>query len=117
MKSFAYALTDKNNINGEDMNDMFTKWLTLITQTDIKDKEIVKKICEEAEIMSAVVDLVKLNEDKMKWLAYERRLDEIRTYDGMVIDLEDARSKLEETDRENQQLREKIKTLEEKKGQ
>ena len=59
---------------------MFTRWLTLITQKAISDKETVKKICTEEEIREAMKTLTRLSQDKVKRQAYQRRQDELYYY-------------------------------------
>ena len=61
--------------------DMFTLWLALITQEKITDKKALSNIYQkEREIMMAVKELSRMSQDKQKWLAYQRRLDEINSH-------------------------------------
>jgi hypothetical protein len=102
MSAFVKALAEANggenakggeNAGGEAMDAMFIKWLALITQKDIKDKDVIKKFAgEEADIMEAVADLARLNEDKIRRYNYERRLDEMRSYNQMIRDIEKYRA-------------------------
>ena len=57
--------------------DMFTKWLTLITQHEIADKDKVRRICSEGEMQEALDALATLSEDKIKRQAYQRRMDQL----------------------------------------
>ena len=64
--------------------DMFTRWLMLITEKEIKDKEAVKRICDEEELMDAVKTLTMLSKDKIRRQAYLRRQDELLSYNNML---------------------------------
>ena len=65
-------------------HDIFTQWLTLITQKDIEDKERVKQICSNKEVKAAVKTLSNMSESKINRQAYQRRLDEIYYNEKMV---------------------------------
>ena len=84
-----------HNNNGTE-NDKFTKWMLLITQKEIEDKTKVKKICEEEEMAMAVEALVKLSKDKIKRQAYQRRLDELHSYNLMLRRSEENQRRAEE---------------------
>ena len=80
--------------------DMFTKWLTLITQSEQRDKEFLKEICKEDEVIAMTVGiLASLSEDEATRLAYSRRQDEITNYYATVQQLEDSLRRAEESDR------------------
>ena len=54
--------------------DMFTKWLTLITQSEQSDKEFLKEICIEDEVIAMALELLaSLSVDEATRLAYLRR--------------------------------------------
>jgi predicted transposase/invertase (TIGR01784 family) len=114
MKAFVEALT-QNSPTGEAMGAMFTNWLALITQEDIEDKEIIKSIIEkEGELMSAVADLARLSDDKVSRRIYERRLDEMRSYNKVMSDLDYYRTQAEESSRMIERLQSIIEQYEQK---
>jgi len=78
--------------------DKFTQWLMVITQKDIKNKRAIKKICSEEEISDAMKTLARLSEDKIKRQAYQRRLDELRSYNHIMRQNEEYRAELANKD-------------------
>jgi len=64
--------------------DRFTSWLTLITQKSIEDAETIRRICEREELKEAVKTQARLSSDNIKRQAYQRRLDELRTYNHVM---------------------------------
>ena len=71
--------------------DMFTKWLTLITQSEQSDKEFLKEICkEDAVIAMALEVLASLSVDEATRLAYIRRKDDVTNYNSTIQLLEDS---------------------------
>ena len=78
MKAFI-KYCEENEGNEADF-DMFTKWLMLITQKEIMNKDAIKRICAEEEFKDAMEELNRLSKDKYEKLAYQRRLDELYTY-------------------------------------
>ncbi|MCL2048237.1 MAG: Rpn family recombination-promoting nuclease/putative transposase [Defluviitaleaceae bacterium] len=81
MKAFVRAINETDGISkGETLDSMLAKWLAVITEKDIKDKGIIRDICEEKEEISMVVStLARLSEDKIA------RLDYLRWQDDVVI--------------------------------
>ena len=79
MKAFVKTINETGSIGKcETQDSMLAKWLAVITEKDIEDKSIIKKICEEQEEIRMVVStLVRLSEDKVTRQAYQRRQDEI----------------------------------------
>ena len=63
--------------DGDGVSEKFMRWLMLITEKEIRDKDAVRKICEEGEIMDAVETLTQLSMDKARRQAYKRRQDQI----------------------------------------
>ena len=58
--------------------DMFTKWLTLITQSEQSDKKYLKEICKEDEVIAMALELLaSLSVDEATRLAYLRRKDDV----------------------------------------
>ena len=79
MKTFVKTINKAGGIGkGETQDAMLAKCLAVITEKDIKDKTIIRNICEEQEeIGMAVSALVRLSEDKVTRQAYQRRQDDI----------------------------------------
>ncbi|MCL2049909.1 MAG: Rpn family recombination-promoting nuclease/putative transposase [Defluviitaleaceae bacterium] len=79
MKAFVRAINETDGIEkGETLDSMLAKWLAVITEKDIKDKGIIRGICEEKEEISMVVStLARLSEDKLVRQAYQRRQDDV----------------------------------------
>ena len=85
MRAFVDEQCDKNSTAFDAGADMFTKWLTLITQKEIADKEILRRMCEEEEVIKMAVEtLARLSEDKIERQAYQRRLDELHSYNLLL---------------------------------
>jgi len=81
MKAFAKAVNKANSISIEDTKEtMFAKWLSIITEKEISNKDIIKNACSEEEILMAVTALQRQSEDKLIRQAYLRRQDEIYFY-------------------------------------
>ena len=64
----------------ETYDDMFTKWLMVITEKEIKDKDRIRNVCEEGAINEAMKTLTRFSSDKIKRLEYQRRQDELYFY-------------------------------------
>jgi predicted transposase/invertase (TIGR01784 family) len=93
MRAFAEAINGKAQTGetAEPMAPMLKKWLALITQAEINDKSIIQQYAEEeADIMEAVAELLRTNEDFYTRYAYERRLDQIAAYNLMKRQAEEA---------------------------
>jgi predicted transposase/invertase (TIGR01784 family) len=69
--------------------DRFTKWLMLITSKAIENKGILEKICAEGEMRDAMDTLVRLSRDKINRQAYQRRLDELNSYNRVLQQIAD----------------------------
>ena len=78
--------------------DKFTQWLMVITQKDIKNKRAIRQICSEEEISDAMKTLARLSEDKIKRQAYQRRLDELRSYNHIIRQNEEYRVQIANKD-------------------
>ena len=64
MKAFAEAVNKANSISIEDTEEiMFAKWLSVITQKEINNKDIIENACSEEEIFMAVSALARQSED------------------------------------------------------
>ena len=105
MKTFAEAVNKANSIGIEDFEEaMFTKWLSVITQKEINNKEIIENACSEEEIFMAVSALARQSGDKVLRQAYQRRKDEIYFQNMNMKELEQAEVEIEKLRKENERL-------------
>ena len=88
MKAFVEHL--EKIVKSETGYDRFTKWLILITQKEIRNKETIREICEEGDIKDAMDALRTLSEDKIKRQAYQRRLDQVYFYNKTMAEKDAA---------------------------
>ena len=90
MKAFVRAINETDGIEkGETLDSMLAKWLAVITEKDIRDKGIIRGICEEEEEIGMVVStLARLSEDKLVRQAYQRRQDDVAVYNIKVRNYE-----------------------------
>jgi len=78
MKAFIKAV---NAADGGQLETLLEKWLALITEKDIFDKDVVQRAIEEVEEISmALSTLTELSMSKLEWLAYQRRQDDIMSH-------------------------------------
>ena len=79
MKAFAKAVNEANSINiKEATDDMFVYWLSVITEKEIVNKDIIENARKEKEVIQmAVSAIARQSEDKIMRQAYQRRKDEI----------------------------------------
>lgn len=104
MKAFANAVNATNSINFADTDAiMFAKWLSIITQKEINNKEIIENACDEEEIYMAVSALVRQSEDKIIRQAYQRRKDEIFYYNKNMAEREEFKRRAEHEQRRAEQ--------------
>jgi len=117
MKAFVKNINKKSGFGeGETLDSMLTKWLTVIAEKDIEDKTIIKNICEEQEEISmAVSELVRLSEDKITRQAYQKRQDEIMLYNKRLNDYIHMRHRAEQAEAEIEKLRARLAELEDNK--
>jgi len=100
MRGFVKALIDEWDAIDINKIDKFTRWLALITEKEIGNKDILKQLCEgEDEMRSAVTELVKLSADAVRRQEYQRRLDELYSYNLLLMEKEEAERRAEETER------------------
>ena len=115
MRAFAKAVNEKGSISIDDTEEtMFAKWLSIITQKEIQNKEIIKNACNEEEILMAVTALQLQSEDKIIRQAYQRRKDEIYFYnktsyerDEYMLRAEQERQRANQLQSENEQERQR----------
>ena len=67
--------------------DRFTRWMMLITHKMLRDGEALKSISGDDEIGEAMRALTRLSSNKIKRQAYQRRLDELRSYNSVVREI------------------------------
>jgi len=94
MAAFMKAYEETGKADG--VCESLAKWLLLINAKDVKDKSIFKEISEEKEMSDAIETLNRLSADKVKRQAYQRRLDELHSYNHLVKENEEYRVQLEE---------------------
>jgi len=97
MKAFAKAVNKVGSITIADTKEeMFAKWLLIITHDEIKDKKIIAKACEEAEeIQMAVSTLERQGKDKITRQAYQRRQDEVYYFIKNMSERDEFRQRAE----------------------
>ena len=88
MRAFAKAVNETGSITVNDTEEaLFSKWLSVIAQKEIENKDIVESAVQEEEaILMAVTALVMQSEDKIIRQAYQRRKDEIFFYNKQQAD-------------------------------
>ena len=91
MKAFAKAVNETNSIAilGEE-ETMFAKWLAVITQEEIKNKDLIKKACEEEELNMAVQTMKRHLDDMVTRYSYEKRQEEVAYFNARMNDLKVA---------------------------
>jgi predicted transposase/invertase (TIGR01784 family) len=67
----------------EEICESLKKWLVFITQKEIDDKDTVRRICTGKEMEDAMEALTKLSESKIERQRYQRRLDELYSYNEL----------------------------------
>jgi len=75
MKAFAKAVNEADSINIQETNeDMFAYWLSIITEKEIVNKDIIENARKEKEVIRmAVSAIARQSEDKIIRQAYQRR--------------------------------------------
>jgi predicted transposase/invertase (TIGR01784 family) len=120
MKAFAKAVNEANSIDiKETHEDMFAYWLSVITEKEIVNKDIIENARKKKEVIQmAVSAIAKQSEDKRIRQAYERRKDEVYFYnleraeDRRVMEQQaEEIARLQSVATENETLRREIETL------
>jgi len=113
MKAFAEAVNEANSININGAKEpVFAKWLSVITQQEIKNKTIIEDAYkDEEEIFMAVNALVRHGEDKYTRQKYARRKEDIQDYTLKMMRAEQDRQRVDQLQIENEQLRQQIAAL------
>jgi len=106
MKAFAKAINEADSINiNEVKEDMFAYWLSVITEKEINNKDIIENARREKEVIQmAVSAIARQSEDKTMRQAYQRRKDEIYFYNMERAELEQTRHELEQEKLEKKRL-------------
>jgi len=114
MSAFAKAINEGDNIKIDSTEEtMFAKWLSLITQKEIRDKGILEKLCEEEGALKMAIDaLARQSEDKIIRQAYQRRQDEIYFYNKNMYELGEYKRKVEQAERKTEQAERKTEQAE-----
>ena len=117
MRAFAKAVNETGSITVNDTEEiLFSKWLSVIAQKEIVNKEIIASAVQEEEaIYMAVTALARQSEDKLIRQAYQRRKDEIYFYNkeqaSYKQQLAEKDMLLSERDAENAELRLQLEQL------
>ena len=81
MKAFVKSVNKAGSINIKDTEEeMFAKWLSIITQKEIKHKSIIENSCKEEVIQMAVTTMMRQLEDEHVMRNYLRRQAEIESF-------------------------------------
>jgi predicted transposase/invertase (TIGR01784 family) len=120
MKAFAKAINEANSINIEEAKeDMFAYWLSVITEKEIVNKEIIENARKEKEVIQmAVSAIARQSQDKAARQAYQRRKDEIYFYNmeraedkRLLVQAHEEIARLQGVDTENEKLRQQIAAM------
>ena len=124
MKAFAKAVNEAGSINIKETNeDMFAYWLSIITEKEIVNKDIIENARKEKEVIQmAVSAIARQSEDKIMRQAYQRRKDEIYFYnmerdnDKRIMQqqaeqIAQEQRRADQAEAENEQLRQQIAAM------
>jgi len=117
MKAFAKAINEANSINiNEVKEDMFAYWMSVITEKEINNKDIIENARKEKEVIQmAVSAIARQSEDKIMRQAYQRRKDEIYFHNVELANhlqvAEEYKQRAEKAEAENEKLRQQIATM------
>ena len=118
MKAFAKAINEADSINIKEAKEyMFAYWLSVITEKEIVNKDIIENARKEKEVIQmAVSAIARQSQDKATRQAYQRRQDEIYFHKAEIAGhlqateeatrrAEKAEAEIEKLRRENEELR------------
>jgi len=124
MKAFAKAINEADSINIEEAKeDMFAYWLSVITEKEILNKDIIENARKEKEVIQmAVSAIARQSQDKETRRAYQRRQDNIYFYNMERVNdrriaeeyrqqAEKDRQRTEKAEAEIEQLRQQIAAM------
>ena len=116
MRAFAKAVNAADSIDIQEANeDMFAYWLSVITEKEIVNKDIIENVRRQKEVIQmAVSAIARQSEDKIIRQAYQRRKDEIYFYNIEHAELEQTKLQLAQAEAENEMLRKRLAELEAK---
>jgi len=97
MKAFAKAVNEADSINIQETNeDMFAYWLSIITEKEIVNKDIIENARKEKEVIRmAVSAIARQSEDKIMRQAYQRRKDDVYFHNLELAKAEEATRRAE----------------------
>jgi predicted transposase/invertase (TIGR01784 family) len=117
MKAFAKAVNEANSIDiKETHEDMCAYWLSVITEKEIVNKDIIENARKKKEVIQmAVSAIARQSDDKRLRQAYQRRKDEVYFYNLERAEerrlTEQATRRAEAAEAEIEKLRREIETL------
>ena len=112
MKAFAKAVNEKNSIAISDTEEtMFEKWLAIITQEEITNKEIIKKVCEEEDLYMAVQTMKRYSDEMIERYLREKAEYERAYYEAREAKYERMTGEYERMAEENEILKQKVEEL------
>ena len=118
MKAFAKAINEANSINiTEAKEDMFAYWLSVITEKEIVNKDIIENARKKKEVIQMAITAVAMqSQDKMIRQAYQRRQDEIYFHKaeiaGYLQMTDEYKQRIEQAEAENEMLRKRLAEFE-----
>ena len=113
MSKFVKALIGEWDTIDANTVDKFTRWLALITEKEIADKDILKQLCEkEDEMMSAVTELARLSTDAVRRQEYQRRLDELYSYNLLLEGIKEAEQRADTAEQQAEVEKQRADTAE-----
>jgi len=113
MKAFAKAVNEADSINIHETNeDMFAYWLSVITEKEIINKDIIENARKEKEVIRmAMSAIARQSEDKIIRQAYQRRKDDIFFHQEELAKAEQYKHRAETAEAEIEKLRREIEEL------
>jgi len=114
MKAFAGAVNEADSTNIREVTDnMFVYWLSVITEKEIVNKEILDNAYKEKEVIRMALSAIeRQSEDKIMRQAYQRRQDEIYFNNLERQEHEELKQANQELEQEIEKLRKRLAELE-----
>jgi len=94
----AFVRQCKEQKKTEHICDRFSNWMTLIAHKEINDKNFLRRICKVEEIGEAMKALSNQGMSKVTRQAYQRRLDELHSYNSIVQENAEYKAKIADKD-------------------
>jgi predicted transposase/invertase (TIGR01784 family) len=120
MKAFAKAVNEANSTNIEEAKEyMFSYWLSVITEKEIANKDIIENARKGEEVIKmAVSAIARQSQDKAMRQAYQRRQDDIYFHNLELANNQrimqqqaEEIARLQSVDTENEKLRQQIAAM------